>query len=97
MSNFQHLSCFNIRDGVRIVLEDEMMCLYSVIYESFVTPWTVTCQASLSMGFPRQGYWSGVPFPSPGDLPDPGIKPVSVVSLALVGRFFTTAPRGEHL
>ena len=97
MSNFQHLSCFNIRDGVRIVLEDEMMCLYSVIYESFVTPWTVTCQASLSMGFRRQGYWSGVPFPSPGDLPDPGIKPVSVVSLALVGRFFTTVPRGEHL
>ena len=74
-----------------------MMCLYSVIYESFVTPWTVTCQASLSLGFPRQGYWSGVPFPSPGDLPDPGIKPVSVVSPALVGRFFTTAPHGEHL
>ena len=42
--------------------------------ESFVTPWTIACQASLSMGFPRQEYWSGLPFPSPGTLPDPGIK-----------------------
>ena len=40
----------------------------------FVTPWTVTCQAPLSMEFPRQEYWSGLPFPSPGDLPDPGIE-----------------------
>ena len=43
----------------------------------FVTPWTVACQAPLSMGFPRQEYWSGLPFPSPGDLPDPGIEPRS--------------------
>ena len=43
----------------------------------FVTPWTVAYQAPLSMGFSRQGYWSGLPFPSPGDLPDPGIKPRS--------------------
>ena len=43
----------------------------------FVTPWTVAYQAPLSMGFPRQEYWSGVPLPSPGDLPDPGIKPWS--------------------
>ena len=41
----------------------------------FVTPWTVACQAPLSMEFSRQEYWSGVPFPSPGDLPDPGIEP----------------------
>ena len=40
-------------------------------------PWTVTHQASLSMGFSRQEYWSGLPFPSPGDLPDSGIEPVS--------------------
>ena len=40
----------------------------------FVTPWTVAYQASLSMGFSRQEYWSGLPFPSPGDLPDPGIE-----------------------
>ena len=43
----------------------------------FATPWTVTCQAPLSMGFSRQEYWSGLPCPSPGDLPDPGIKPGS--------------------
>ena len=41
----------------------------------FVTPWTVAHQSSLSMGFPRQECWSGLPFPSPGDLPDPGIEP----------------------
>ena len=43
----------------------------------FVTPWTVACQAPLSMGFSRQEYWSGWPFPSPGDLPNPGIEPGS--------------------
>ena len=43
----------------------------------FVTPWTVACQAPLSMGFFRQEYWSGLPFPSPGDLSDPGIEPRS--------------------
>ena len=43
----------------------------------FATPWTVTCQAPLSMKFSRQEYWSGFPLPSPGDLPDPVIKPVS--------------------
>ena len=45
----------------------------------FVTPWTVAYQAPLSMGFSRQEYWSGLPFPSPGDLPNPGIKPRSPV------------------
>ena len=44
----------------------------------FVTPWTVACQAPLSMGFSRQEYWSGLPFPSPGELPDPGIEPRSL-------------------
>ena len=43
----------------------------------FTTPWTVAYQASPSMGFSRQEYWSGLPFPSPGDLPDPGIEPGS--------------------
>ena len=59
---------------------------------SFVTPWTVACQAPLSMGFPRQEYWSGLPFPSPGDLPNPGTEPVSP---ALAGRFFTIEPEGK--
>ena len=45
--------------------------------DSFVTPWTVAYQAFLSMEFPRQEYWSGLPFPSPRNLPDPGIEPVS--------------------
>ena len=47
-------------------------------------------QAPLSMGFPRQEYWSGLPCPSPGDLPDPGMEPVSPV---LAGRFFTAEPQ----
>ena len=45
--------------------------------DSFATPWTIARQAPLSMGFPRQEYWSGLPFPSLGGLPDPGIEPVS--------------------
>ena len=47
------------------------------------------------MEFSRQEYWSGFPFPSPGDLPDPGIEPASLVSPALAGGFFTTAPPGK--
>ena len=46
---------------------------------TIATPWTVAHQACLSMGFPRQEYWSGLPFPSPGDLPDEGIEPGSPV------------------
>ena len=60
-----------------------------------VTPWTVACQAPLSMRVPRQEYWSGLPFPSPGDLPEPGIKPESPISPALAGVFFTTEPPGK--
>ena len=54
--------------------------------------WTGVCQAPLSMEFSRQEYWSGLPFPSPGNLPDPGIDPVSP---ALAGTFFTTASPGK--
>ena len=57
----------------------------------FVTLWTVALQAPLSMGFSRQGYWSGLSFPPPGDLPDPGIEPMSLMSPALAGGFFTTS------
>ena len=60
----------------------------------FVTPWTVVYQAPLSLGFPRQEYWSELPFPSPGALPNPGIEPTSP---ALTGRFFTTEPPGKPL
>jgi len=69
------------------------VCVYMLSHFShvwlFVTPWTVACQASLSMEFCRQEYWSGLPFPHPGDLPDPGIKPSSLMSPALVSEFFT--------
>ena len=58
----------------------------------FVTPWTVAHQASPSMGFSRQEYWSGLPFPSPGDLPDPGIKPRSP---ALQADALTSEPPGK--
>ena len=54
----------------------------------FATLWTVACKVPLSMGFSRQEYWSGLPFPSPGDLSNPGIKPESLMSPALVGGFF---------
>ena len=64
---------------------------YLVLSKLFVTPWTLAHQASLSMGFPRQEYWSRLPFPPPGDLPDPGIEPAYLVSPALLGGFFTTS------
>ena len=57
-----------------------------------VTPQIATHLAPLSMGFSRQEYWSVLPFPSPGDLPDPGIEPTSLASPALAGGFFTTVP-----
>ena len=53
-----------------------------------MTLWTVALEAPLSVGFSRQEYWSGLPFATPGDLPDPGIEPVSLTSQALAGRFF---------
>jgi len=67
---------------------------HSVMSNPFTTPWIVACQAPLSMGLPRQEYWSELLFPSPGDLPDPGIEPISLMSLALAGGFFATEPLG---
>ena len=54
----------------------------------FTTPWTVAYQAPLSMGFPRQEYWSGLPLPSPGDLPSSGTELESLASPALAGGFY---------
>ena len=71
----------------------------------FVAPWTVACQASLSMGFPREEYWSGLPYPPPGDLPDPGIEPESLafpklqadsLPLSHLGRPFTGVMLTHH-
>ena len=56
---------------------------------NFETLWNAACQAPLSTGFSRQEYWSGLPYLSPGDLPNPGIKPTSLTSPALVGRFLS--------
>ena len=62
--------------------------------DSFLTLWTVAHQGPLSMQFARQGYWNGFPFPSPGDLPNPEIEPMS---LALVDRFFTSEQPGKQM
>ena len=65
-------------------------CAHSPV-RLFATPWTVAHQAPLSMGFPRQEYWSGLPIPPPEDLPELGIQPKTPASPALAGRFFTFA------
>ena len=64
-------------------------CLVAQSCLTLFDPWTVAHQASLSMDFPWQEYWNGLPFPSPGDLPNPGIRLVSLLSPALAGGFFT--------
>ena len=80
----------NVNKSVIIQSHLQCACVLSCV-QLFVTPWTVACQAPLSMGTSRQEYWSGLPFPTPGHFPDPGIKPTSLVSPALAGRFFTTS------
>ena len=69
------------------------MCAQSCLTPAI--PWTVAGQASLSMGFPRQEYWSGLPFPSPGGFPNPGMEPVSLMPPALAGWFFVTSATWE--
>ena len=64
----------------------------SIDLNVFLTPWTLAYQAPLSVGFSRQEHWSGLPFSSPGGLPNPGLKPKSS---ALAGGFFTNEPRGK--
>ena len=66
----------------------------SVVSNPFAAPLPVACQAPLFMGFPRQEYWSGLPFPLSGYIPNLGIE---LASLTLTGRFFTTAPLGKHI
>ena len=60
-----------------------------------VTPWSVSRQAPLSLEYPKQEYWSRLPFSTPGDLPNPGIEPTSVVSSVLADRFFNIVPLGK--
>ena len=80
-----------------IVYEDRIfmeVCSLSCV-RLFATPGTVAHQAPLSMEFSRQEYWSGLPFPTPGDLPDPRIEPASLMSPTLESRFFTTSSPGK--
>ena len=60
-----------------------------------MTPWTVDTMYSCPWGFSRQEYWSGLPYPPPGDLPDPGIQPASLMYPALAGRIFTASATWE--
>ena len=72
------------------------VCVFSCV-QLFADPWTVARQAPLSMRFSRQEYWSGLPSPLSGDLPNPEIKPTSLMSPALAGGFFTTNATWEAL
>ena len=77
------------------VLQLVVVVVWSLSHiNSFATPWTIAHQAPLSIGFPRQEYWGGLPFPSSGNLPDPGIEPSSP---AFTGRFFTAEPPGKPI
>ena len=76
--------------SIRIKEKYKMVAVLSQI--SLRSPGTVACQAPVSMGFPKQEYWTGLSFPSPGDLPDPGIEPWSPV---LAGRLFPAEPPGK--
>ena len=92
--NFQLKLCLPLRSDVSSHIRQScLLLLIGLVVKSctFATLWTVACQIPLSMRFSRQEYWSGLPFSSPGYLPDPGIKPVSPAK----GGFFTTEPRGK--
>ena len=73
-----------------------MLSCFSCIW-LFATLWTVTCQAPLSLGFSRQEYWSGLPYPPPGDLPNPGIEPRSLNLLHWQGDSFTAGATGKPI
>ena len=73
-------------------------CVFSCsVMPDSVIPWTVACQAPLSMVFSKQEYWSGLPYPPPGDFPDPGIKSESPGFSVWAGGFFTTEPPRKPL
>ena len=83
---------------VSIVLDYGFMCDQSLSHVRLsATPWTIARQAPLSMGFSRQEYWSGLPFPSPGVLSNPGNEPASLASPALADGFFNAVPPGKPI
>ena len=87
-STVSFLGCFYKSKGVRV-------CALSRV-QLFCDPVDYSPPAPLTMGCPRQEYRSGLPFPSPGDLPDPGFKPASPVALILAGRLFITEPQNSN-
>ena len=90
---YEVASSIKVKDSLVYILEVAVQLLSHVRF--FATPWTVAHQALLSIGFPKQEYWSGLPFPPPGNPPDPGIKPALPASPVLAGGFLTTEPRGK--
>ena len=93
--NFSHFSRFLFFP--RSVYYLYLSCFCSSLSLVSATLWTVAHQAPLSMEFCREEYWSGLSFPPPVDLLNPGIEPMSLVSPALAGRFFTTEPSGKFI
>ena len=92
---------FQLKMPLGIIISKHLvvgLCVYVLSHFSrvqhFAALWAVALQAPLSVGFSRQEYWTGLPCPLPGDLPDPGIKPESP---SLTGEFFTTGPPGKPL
>ena len=75
-----------------LIYATELCFSCQIVSDSFATLWILACQAPLSMGFPKQAYWSGLLLPPPRDLPNPGVEPASP---ALAGRFFTADPPGK--
>ena len=71
-------------------------CMHAQLCLTVCDPWMGACQVPLSMKFPRQEYWNGLPFPPPGNFSNPGIEPMSPASPALAGRLFTTELPGSE-
>ena len=91
LSHLQHVFTHtHTLTHTRVCVHTCMLSHFSRVW-LFATLWTIACQAPLSMGSSRQEYWSGLSCPSPGDLPSPGIKPMSLTFPALAGRFITTS------
>ena len=80
-----------------MALASVLLFSHQVVYGSFATPWTVACQILLFTGFPRQEYWSGLPFPPSGHIPYPGIKHMSSASLHWQADSFTPGHQGSTL
>ena len=87
------------RESARVCVHTHAICLLSCFshVRLFETPWTVARQAYLSMGFSRQEYWNGLPCSSPGDLPNPGIKPMSLMTPMPHGKPYMVISRSIHV